>query len=115
MDESFFLYSEDADWGIRMRRAGLVLAYCADAEVLHTGGAAVVHGSAVHDYYMVRAAILLVRKHAPLLLPWAMFYWLWRGLLPKLARGQWGRLRAAFRGYVDSLRPVSRLPRFRAA
>jgi len=104
LDERFFLYSEDADWGIRMRDAGLTLAWCRAAEVWHKGGGSVVHRSALHDYYMVRAALMLVRKHARPFLPWALAYWLWRGVLPKLVRGQWDRLRAAWQGYRDSLR-----------
>lgn len=104
MDERYFLYSEDVDWGIRMRGAGLRLGFCPGAEVWHKGGASVRHRSAMHDYYMVRAALLLVKKHHASRLPLAMPYWLWRGILPKLLRGEWDRLRAALRGYADFVR-----------
>jgi len=103
IDERFFLYSEDVDWGLRMQRAGLRLVYAPDAEVWHKGGASVVHRSATHDYYMVRAALLLVQKHNPAMLPVALIHWLWRGILPKLMRGEWSRLAAASRGYADFL------------
>jgi len=101
MDEGYFLYSEDADWGIRMRREGLTLTYSASAEVWHKGGAAVVHRSATHDYYVVRGALMLVRKLFPWLLPVALVHWAFRGVGTKLVRGQWARLRAAARGYRD--------------
>lgn len=125
MDERFFLYSEDVDWGLRMRHAGMEIAYCPAAEVRHKGGASVGHRSPTHDYYMVRGALMLVQKHFPWALPAALPYWAWRGILPKLARGQWARLRAASRGYGDFLRgalragpapvPVSTVPDDRLA
>jgi GT2 family glycosyltransferase len=104
MDERYFLYSEDVDWGLRMRDAGLRLAYSPRAEVRHKGGAAVGHRSPLHDYYMVRGALLLVQKHWPAMLPLALIHWAWRGVLPKLVRLQWTRLRAASRGYRDFVR-----------
>lgn len=110
MDERYFLYSEDVDWGLRMTRAGLRLAYCPSAEVWHKGGASVVHRSVTHDYYMVRGGLMLVQKHFKAMLPAALVYWLWRAIMPKLVRREWARLRAASRGYRDfvlqALRPA---------
>jgi GT2 family glycosyltransferase len=106
MDERYFLYSEDVDWGLRMRRAGLRLVYCAAAEVWHKGGASVVHRSTVHDYYVVRGALMLVKKHFPGMLPIALVHWLIRGIMPKLLRREWRRLAAAIRGYRDFLMGV---------
>ena len=101
MDERYFLYSEDVDWGLRMRRAGLRLVYCPGAEVRHKGGATVVHRSTIHDYYVVRGALMLVRKHFPATLPIALMFWLFRGIAPKLLRREWRRVAAALRGYRD--------------
>lgn len=108
MDDQFFLYSEDVDWGLRMQKHGLRLSYCPTAEVRHKGGGSVVHRSPVHDYYMVRAALMLVRKHAPAMVPAALVYWFARGILPKLARREWSRLRAASKGYRDFLMQMIR-------
>src|SRR5215213_7857260 len=38
LDERFFMYGEDVDFGLRVRRAGFRLAYCASAEIWHRGG-----------------------------------------------------------------------------
>lgn len=104
MDERYFLYAEDADWGLRFADAGFRLLYCADAHVWHKGGGSVVHRSPLHDYYDVRGRLLLVHKHFPASLPVALIYSAGRCLLPKLVRGQWDRLRAATRGYGDFLK-----------
>jgi len=37
-DESFFLYSEEVDYFLRLRRAGLHAVYAPDARVIHIGG-----------------------------------------------------------------------------
>lgn len=108
MDERYFLYGEDIDWGIRMREHGLRLAYCADAEVWHKGGGTTVHKSAIHDYYNVKSSLLLVHKRRPAMLPLAMAYSVARCLVPKLARGEWRRVPPVVRGYVDFARQVVR-------
>ena len=104
MDERYFLYGEDTDWCLRMRRAGLALTYCPDAEVWHKGGGTVVHRSALHDYYTVRGTLMLLHRHFPLSLPIALPHAILRFILPKLVRGEWQRLRAAARGYRDFIR-----------
>jgi len=39
LDESYFMYCEEMDWCYRMRQAGWAVVLCADAQVLHAGGA----------------------------------------------------------------------------
>jgi GT2 family glycosyltransferase/ADP-heptose:LPS heptosyltransferase len=107
MDERYFLYGEDIDWGARIRESGLRLAYCADAEVWHKGGGSIQHGSALHDYYCVKSSLLLVHKRNPVLLPLALAYSAARCVFPKAIRGDWRRLRAVVRGYVDFARQVA--------
>jgi GT2 family glycosyltransferase len=103
MDERYFLYGEDSDWGLRMTNAGFRLAYCPEAEVWHKGGASVVHKSVVHDYYDVRGRLMLIHKHFPMMLPIALVHSFLRCILPKVVRGEWNRLGAAARGYRDFL------------
>jgi hypothetical protein len=38
LDEGFFMYGEDVEWCLRMRRAGWEVWFCPDAEVMHHGG-----------------------------------------------------------------------------
>jgi hypothetical protein len=75
--------------------------------VWHKEGKSVGHGSAFHDYHVVRSVLLLVRKFYPHLLPLAVMYSVYRCLLPKVVRLQYTRFRAVLRAYGDLLRSSS--------
>jgi N-acetylglucosaminyl-diphospho-decaprenol L-rhamnosyltransferase len=45
-DEAFFMFSEESDWTYRFRQAGWGVAFVADAEVVHVGGAS--HGGKLY-------------------------------------------------------------------
>jgi GT2 family glycosyltransferase len=45
-DEDFFMFSEETDWLYRFRQAGWSVAFVADAEVVHVGGAS--HGGRLY-------------------------------------------------------------------
>lgn len=38
LSESFYMYGEDLEWSLRMRKAGWEIWFCPDAEVIHYGG-----------------------------------------------------------------------------
>lgn len=59
-DESFFLYSEETDYALRARDAGLRLRYVAGAVVTHAGGDA--HRSPTLWALLVRNRVRLYRK-----------------------------------------------------
>jgi GT2 family glycosyltransferase len=101
LDESYFMYAEDVDYSLRMRRAGLSLGFAPLAKVWHKGGGAVGHRSARHDYYIVRNSLQLVREYHPRMLPIATAYVAFRCALPKVVRGQWTRLAVLRRAYSD--------------
>jgi GT2 family glycosyltransferase len=103
MDESYFMYGEDVDFSLRMRQAGLKLAYAPAARVWHKGGASTIHRSARHDYYIVRNSLHLVRKYYPKMLPIATMYIVYQCALPKMVRRQWQRLSVLRRAYRDFL------------
>jgi GT2 family glycosyltransferase len=106
LNEEYFLYCEDIDHSLRIRRAGYGLAYDPDALVWHKGGASVVYRSARHDFYMARNTLLIVARFAPWRMPVAIGYSLYRCLLGKLVRGEWSRMMAVFRGYVSFIREI---------
>jgi GT2 family glycosyltransferase len=99
--EQYFMYGEDVDYSMLIRRAGLKLLYAPDAEVWHQGGASMEHRSALHDYYAIRNALHLVAKYHRRLMPLTMAYLAYRVVLPKLVRGQWRRLSVVRRAYRD--------------
>ncbi len=45
-DERFFMFSEETDWTYRLRQAGWTVAFVAEAEVVHVGGAS--HGGRLY-------------------------------------------------------------------
>jgi GT2 family glycosyltransferase len=106
LDEHFFIYSEDSDFGLRMSRAKWKLAYAPDALLWHKGSATSVSGSAFSDYHQLRGCLLLVYKWRPWLVPAAFVFWLYGALAPKLWRRQWPRARAVCRAFADVLREM---------
>ncbi|WP_024513191.1 glycosyltransferase family 2 protein [Bradyrhizobium sp. ARR65] len=70
MDERFFLYYEDADWGIRAKRYGL--GYASASIVPHKGGTTIgsFNRSQLSVYLQSRNRILYIRMHFPRSLLW---------------------------------------------
>lgn len=108
LDEAFFVYGEDYDWGARMRKTGRRLTYSVDAFVWHKGSLTVAPRSPFQDYHQLRGMLRFVRKHRPYLMPLALGYSAYRCLAPKLLRREWTRARAVMRAYGDHLRSTAR-------
>lgn len=104
IDESYFLYREETDWCIRMRRAGWELRCATHAVLWHKQCHSVGFKSPIHDYYAVRNMLMLVRKMYPVWLPTAFGYFALRSILPKLVRMESLRLRAVLRAFGDFVR-----------
>ena len=76
MDERFFLYHEDTDWGIRAKKCGL--GYAVQSVVPHKGGTTIgsssvrrANRSPLSVYLESRNRLLLVQKHFPWLSAYA--------------------------------------------
>jgi GT2 family glycosyltransferase len=110
IDERFFLYCEDIELSLRMRRRGLRIALAADAEMWHKNGGSTRKQGARRDYYIVRNSLLLVHKLYPMFVPAAMLFSLYRCALPKIIRRDWARLRAVGGAYRDFLAFVAGNP-----
>lgn len=106
LDERFFMYGEDVDWGIRIRGAGFGLGLEMSADVWHKGGGSAEYGSALHDYFSVKSALLLVQKQHAWRLPVAVAYSVYRCLLPKVVRLQRRRFVAVLKAYRDATREM---------
>lgn len=70
LDEDFFCYCEDVDWGLRAKREGFKVFYVPDSKVWHkvsqsVGGA----GNAISIYYNVRNTLRCLDKTRPLAFP----------------------------------------------
>jgi GT2 family glycosyltransferase len=106
-DERFFMYSEEVDWCLRMRQAGMQLGYAPQARVWHKGEGSIQRHSDGRDYHTVRSALLLIHKFAPGRLPVAVAWSISRCLIPKLVRRQWRRARPVMTAYHDVFSAVS--------
>jgi len=67
LDEKFYLYLEDLDYGLRASRAGFRLLYYPKSVIWHlnagsSGGA----GNPLHDYYITRNRLLVGLRYAPI-------------------------------------------------
>ena len=104
MDERFFLYFEDLDWGIRAKRFGL--GYARDSIVLHNGGTTIGSSSGhragrsrLSVYLQYRNLLLFVRKHYPVFSPLAnTMAFIYASMF--LAAGSLANFTAALQGIV---------------
>ncbi len=75
LDENFFMYGEDVDWGVRARRAGYRVLFVPTARVWHRGVQRVYSPAPYVTYYSARNELQLIQKHraglSPLLGAWA--------------------------------------------
>lgn len=63
LDEDFFLYFEEVDWGLAVRRAGHRILAVPGSVVWHKVSAALGATSPVIDYYMLRNHLRLIGRH----------------------------------------------------
>ena len=76
LDERFFMYFEDNDWCLRIRKAGWNVYYCPAAEIMHLGGQSLARNpQAQHAYYQSLAYFYAKHYSSPA-------RWLLKALLP---------------------------------
>ena len=106
MEERYFLYCEDLDWGLRAKRIGEI-GYAFDAVVYHKGGTTIGSGpkhtiSEFATYLGFRNRVLFVCSNFPVWLPWTIAVSLLRALEFGM-RGRIGNMRASARGVWDGI------------
>ncbi|MDO8269516.1 MAG: glycosyltransferase family 2 protein [Candidatus Levybacteria bacterium] len=65
-DRRYFLYYEDADLSVRIRKADFEIMYCPHAVAWHNNAGSSGSGSELHDYYLTRNRMLFGIKFAPI-------------------------------------------------
>ena len=104
MDEDYFCYFDDFDWGLKARKAGYRLLLVPEAVVHHKGSQTAGFNSPFYMHHMVRSRVLFARKHVPFLLflfAFLPYLFLYRYLRPAailIFRRRWGHLGALHRG-----------------
>jgi len=66
LDERYFIYFEETDWNLRVRRRGYACWYEPKSRIYHKVSRAMRSGSPASDYYYARNRLLLFRDHAPM-------------------------------------------------
>lgn len=101
MDENYFLYWEDADWGIRARRNKYTLLYCPESRVWHKEGATSGGLKSMTDYYWTRNGLFFIKKFYPMLLPFVFFAYFVKFTIIRLIRKKPLNLKAFLKGTLD--------------
>lgn len=63
MNEDYFLYEEDADYCIRIRKAGYAIVYQPSARIYHKISSSTGEDSPMKQYYSIRNKYMLIRDH----------------------------------------------------
>jgi hypothetical protein len=105
-DETFFLYCEDTDLGLRARWHGWTCLYVPDAIVEHRYSATAGNASALKAYYVERNRLLLIAKNFPAgMLAAAPAYtaarYFWHVVGALSGRGSAGRFRRSHGGVLE--------------
>lgn len=102
LDEGFFLYWEDGDWGFRMRGRGWKLGVAAGSTVLHKEHASTGRNRRTIDRYVIASGIRFLKKHSPA--PWlAVPLFISLRVCKRLLTGQFRRIGDVTGGIRDYL------------
>jgi N-acetylglucosaminyl-diphospho-decaprenol L-rhamnosyltransferase len=108
MDERYFLYFEDVEWGLRAKKTAGI-GYAHRSAVVHTGGTTIGSSirtgrrSALSVYLECRNSVLFVRTHFPLWLVWTLLLQLFK-ISVKAPLAPSRNFRAALSGLMAGLR-----------
>ena len=101
LDETFFLYWEDTDFGLRLRKNGWKLKVAEQSRVLHKENASTGGSSRTLDYFSTDSGVRFLRKHSPA--AWfAIPALLVRRILMRVMRGQLSEIPVVLRGWRGS-------------
>ena len=104
MDEDYFHYFDDFDWGVRTRKAGYRLLMAPEAAIYHKGAGTIGFGSPAYMHQRIRGQIVFARKHISILpflfafLPCLVLYRYLRPAAQLIVRRRWSHLHALHRG-----------------
>ena len=109
LDEGFFMYCEEIDWALRMRRAGWPIYCLPTAEVVHYGGQSTRQFRSRMFVELYRSRFRLFRKHYGPLYLWAARRVIHLGLAREARKAR----RAATRGEMPAGELAERLEAYR--
>ncbi len=113
--EIFFLYYEEWDWSMRIRKAGYTIWYEAGATIFHKESMSVGKQNPIKVYYHTRNRILLMRRNNDFIqlagfTLFFTFFTLPKSVLKYLLNGQFQHLKLFLKGVAWNLRFSSASP-----
>lgn len=108
LDEKYFLYWEDTELSLRLRRNGWRLAVAADSQVLHKVSASTGRSRSMLDRYTTASGLRTLRLYAPIP-PISMLLFIGMRVGRRLMRLQLARCQSVWLGIRDyfQARPIS--------
>ncbi|HEY1801716.1 MAG TPA: glycosyltransferase family 2 protein [Terriglobales bacterium] len=108
LDEGFFLYWEDTEFCLRLRKQGWRIAPAPESKVLHKVHASTNGNQLVLDRYQTASGLRLLRLHSPAPYPASLAFLAIR-FARRLARLQFDRCQSVWAGIQDyrRMRPIS--------
>jgi GT2 family glycosyltransferase len=110
LDERYFLYYEETEWSLRMRRAGLRIVVVPLARAWHDTGHGRGSATATYQYYMTRNRLLIAKEYGKRGLRGVLSASVRDSAITLLATARkarssfWPCVSAVAHGYVDGLR-----------
>jgi GT2 family glycosyltransferase len=101
--EGSFMYWEDADYALRLTRAGYGIAVAEDTAILHTEGGSAAPKSPAIDRYNVAAGMHFLRRHSPVP-PLSMAIFVAVKFASRVVKGRWKNARAVLLAVGDYAR-----------
>lgn len=65
LDESYFLYNEDADYCLRAKKAGIRMIVVPSSIIYHKENSTIRGWMPYHIYYLIRNKLFFVKRHSP--------------------------------------------------
>jgi GT2 family glycosyltransferase len=100
LDERFFMYIEETDWQLQIRRAGHRIVYIPTALAWHKATEKTTT-NLQREYYFTRNRLLFTLKNYPWLLPIVFIWSLRYSFINHLIKRRWRHLGMALKGYLD--------------
>jgi GT2 family glycosyltransferase len=106
LDERYFMYFEDVDYCLQLKKASFSLAVAEDTAVLHKEGGGSKRVGARTDRNITKSGMLFLAKHSPL--PnFSIVSFLLMRIGKRVARMRWNHVSAVWQGYKDFLSDTS--------
>jgi hypothetical protein len=109
LDEGFFLYWEDTDFSLRLRKKGWRIAAAPESRVLHKVSASTARNKLLLDRYHTASGLRLLRLHSPAPVLSSLIFLAIR-FARRIVRFEFSRCRSVLEGILDYGRK-SRVPR----